>query len=113
MHSLGLGHGPMTAEHSMFAGTTQMAGMGAPPAHPAPQAAPSVMTGVEAVATSGAAFDKLWLQMTTHHQGAVTMARTELTDGANTEAKQLAQSIIDSQGKEITTITTLLANLGS
>ncbi|MEO3939026.1 DUF305 domain-containing protein [Dermatophilaceae bacterium Soc4.6] len=64
--------------------------------------------------TSGAAFDKLWLQlMTAHHQGAVAMARTELTDGANTEAKQLAQSIIDSQSKEITTMTTLLATLGS
>jgi len=65
-------------------------------------------------ATSGAAFDKRWLQMmTTHHQGAVAMARTELTDGANTEAKQLAQGIIDSQSKEITTMTTLLATLGS
>ncbi|MEO3939025.1 DUF6153 family protein [Dermatophilaceae bacterium Soc4.6] len=29
MHSLGLGHGPMSAGHSMSAGTTQMAGMGA------------------------------------------------------------------------------------
>ncbi len=65
-------------------------------------------------ATSGAAFDRLWLQMmTTHHQGAVAMAQTELTDGANTEAKQLAQSIIDSQSKEITTMTTLLDTLGS
>lgn len=65
-------------------------------------------------ATSGAAFDKLWLQMMVkHHQGAVAMARTELTDGANTEAKQLAQSIIDSQSTEITTMTTLLATLGS
>jgi uncharacterized protein (DUF305 family) len=64
--------------------------------------------------TSGAAFDRLWLQlMTKHHQGAVAMARTELTDGANTEAKQLAQSIIDSQSKEITTMTTLLGTLGS
>ncbi len=63
--------------------------------------------------TSGAAFDRLWLQlMTKHHQGAVAMARTELTDGANTEAKQLAQSIIDSQSKEITTMTTLLGTLG-
>ncbi|WP_295702792.1 DUF305 domain-containing protein [Lapillicoccus sp.] len=62
--------------------------------------------------TSGAAFDRLWLQlMTTHHQGAVAMARTELTEGANTDAKQLAQSIIDSQDKEITAITTLLGTL--
>lgn len=64
--------------------------------------------------TSGAAFDKLWLQMMVkHHQGAVAMARTELTDGANTQAKQLAQSIIDSQSTEITTMTTLLTTLGS
>lgn len=65
-------------------------------------------------ATSGAAFDKLWLQMMVkHHQGAVAMARTELTDGANTQAKQLAQSIIDSQSTEITTMTTLLTTLGN
>ena len=63
--------------------------------------------------TSGAAFDKLWLQMMVkHHQGAVTMARTELTDGANDEAKKLAQEIVDSQSKEITTMTALLGTLG-
>ncbi len=63
--------------------------------------------------TSGAAFDKLWLRMMVqHHQGAVAMAQTELTDGANTEAKQLAQSIIDGQSKEITTMTTLVGTLG-
>lgn len=50
MHSLGLGHGPM-AGHPMSAGTSQtsqMAAMDGTPAHPAPQAATSVMTEVTA-----------------------------------------------------------------
>lgn len=53
-------------------------------------------------AAKGPAFDRMWLQMMVqHHQGAVVMAKTELTEGANPEAKQLAQAIIDSQSKEI------------
>lgn len=50
----------------------------------------------------GAAFDQMWVQMMiAHHEGAVVMARTELAEGANPEAKQLAQAIIDSQSAEI------------
>ena len=52
---------------------------------------------------SGADFDRLWLQMMIkHHQGAVTMAKTELDKGSNAEAKALAQKIIDAQEAEIT-----------
>ena len=40
--------------------------------------------------------------MTRHHQGAVAMAKTELGKGASTEAKALAQKIIDAQQAEIT-----------
>jgi uncharacterized protein (DUF305 family) len=39
--------------------------------------------------------------MITHHEGAVAMAKDELAQGANPEAKQLAQAIIDSQSTEI------------
>ena len=53
-------------------------------------------------AARGSAFDRMWLQMmVTHHQGAVAMARTALAQGTNPDSKQLAQSIIDSQSKEI------------
>jgi uncharacterized protein (DUF305 family) len=51
---------------------------------------------------NGAEFDTLWLQsMIAHHQGAVEMSETELADGRNADAKQLAQSIIDAQQAEI------------
>lgn len=53
-------------------------------------------------AAKGPAFDQMWVQMMiAHHEGAVVMARTELAKGANPEAKQLAQAIIDSQSMEI------------
>ncbi|HET7739856.1 MAG TPA: DUF305 domain-containing protein, partial [Mycobacterium sp.] len=39
----------------------------------------------------GVEFDTLWLQsMIGHHEGAITMANTEIADGANTDAKALA-----------------------
>lgn len=50
----------------------------------------------------GSAFDKMWLQMMiAHHEGAITMAKQELADGQNAQAKALAQAIIDGQTKEI------------
>lgn len=51
---------------------------------------------------SGAEFDKLWLEsMIGHHQGAVEMAKAEITNGDNGDAKRLAQSIVDTQQAEI------------
>lgn len=62
--------------------------------------------------TTGAAFDRLWVQMMiTHHQGAITMARTELTRGENTGAKTLARSIVTSQSAQVTQLHTLLTTL--
>lgn len=61
---------------------------------------------------SGSAFDRMWLQMMTkHHQGAVAMAKTELTAGTNPESKQLAQSIIDSQNAELAQMKSILAGI--
>jgi uncharacterized protein (DUF305 family) len=61
----------------------------------------------------GAKFDRMWLaMMIQHHEGAITMARIELNNGANAEAKALAQAIIDQQSTEITTMNILLAQLG-
>jgi uncharacterized protein (DUF305 family) len=60
-------------------------------------------------AASGAAFDRLFLQMMiVHHQGAVADAQTELTEGNNQQAKELAQKIIDNQTPEITQMQQLL-----
>lgn len=55
---------------------------------------------------------KLYLtQMITHHQGAIDMARTELTSGENTDAKALAQSIVTSQQAQIDQMRSLLQTL--
>ena len=63
--------------------------------------------------SSGAAFDRLWLQMMVkHHEGAVAMAKTELAQGKFPEAKTLAQAVIDGQTKEIATMTAMLKTVG-
>jgi uncharacterized protein (DUF305 family) len=61
---------------------------------------------------TGPAFDRMFLQMMiTHHQGAITIARTaELPAGQNPDARQLAQRIIDTQQREITEMQTLLSS---
>ncbi|MFE3002635.1 DUF305 domain-containing protein [Nocardia sp. NPDC059246] len=65
------------------------------------------MTKLEGL--SGPDFDKLWMQMMIeHHQGAITMANTELAQGANAESKALAQSIVTAQQQEITQMNTML-----
>ncbi|WP_306360911.1 DUF305 domain-containing protein [Nocardia sp. CC227C] len=51
---------------------------------------------------SGDAFDEKWMtMMIEHHQGAIAMAETELAQGVNADAKQLAQAIITAQRTEI------------
>jgi uncharacterized protein (DUF305 family) len=50
----------------------------------------------------GAEFDTLWLQsMISHHEGAIEMAKAEIANGENVDAKSLAQTIIDTQQAEI------------
>ncbi|WP_237572819.1 DUF305 domain-containing protein [Mycolicibacterium lacusdiani] len=50
----------------------------------------------------GAEFDTLWLQsMIGHHEGAIAMANTEIADGANADAKDLAAEIVKTQQAEI------------
>lgn len=50
----------------------------------------------------GEKFDRAWLtMMIEHHEGAVTMARAELKDGENPQARELAQQILDAQEQEI------------
>ena len=61
---------------------------------------------------SGAAFDRMWVQMMIkHHEGAVAMATTEIQDGQDTAAKALAQQIITAQNTEIATMTQLLPTI--
>lgn len=66
------------------------------------------MTGLEQA--TDPTFQAMWLRMMIrHHQGAITMAKTELEDGRNEDAKKLAQSIIDGQQAEIDRMNQLLS----
>ena len=61
---------------------------------------------------SGADASRLFLeQMTVHHQGAIDMARTELTNGENAEAVALAEKIVSDQSSEIRLMADILATL--
>lgn len=63
---------------------------------------------------TGKDFDRMFLQMmTTHHQGAIEMAKTEQASGSNPQAIALAKSIEASQTAEVTEMGQMLQNLGS
>jgi uncharacterized protein (DUF305 family) len=50
----------------------------------------------------GAEFDKLWLEsMISHHQGAIEMAKAEIANGDNADAKSMAQNIVTTQEAEV------------
>lgn len=51
-------------------------------------------------------------QMRVHHVAAVAMARTELAQGKDAEARALAQAVIDTQQKEIAQIDSWLRRNG-
>lgn len=56
----------------------------------------------ELAGLSGPVFDARWAQaMIAHHNGAVAMANEVLADGINTDTKNLAETIIDTQQAEI------------
>ncbi|QNE18211.1 DUF305 domain-containing protein [Kribbella qitaiheensis] len=60
---------------------------------------------------TGPAFERTWLQMMIkHHQGAVTMAKTEQTTGKATAAIALAKKIETGQTAEIDTMQKLLVH---
>jgi uncharacterized protein (DUF305 family) len=60
----------------------------------------------------GAEASRLFLsQMIEHHQGAITMAQTEIDSGQFPQAITLARSIVSSQQQEITTMQGMLATL--
>jgi uncharacterized protein (DUF305 family) len=58
---------------------------------------------------SDMAFDKAFLQMMIkHHQGAITMAKTEQAQGQSAGAKAMAADIVSSQSAEITSMQKML-----
>lgn len=61
---------------------------------------------------TGTEFDRQFLtSMIAHHEGAVTMAQTELAQGTNPDALALAQKIINDQQAEIVKMTDMHASL--
>lgn len=76
---------------------------------------PGMMTAAQSAAffkLKGTELDKTFLTlMIAHHQGALEMSKTELTQGINPQAKALAQSITTSQTAEIATLKQLLTQL--
>ncbi len=88
------------------ASTTGMAGM------PGTASMPGMVTDQQMAqlnAATGPAFDRLFLQvMIVHDQGGVTMARTEMSDGLDSEATTLAQNIDDAQEYAIPVLQQLL-----
>ncbi|MFB6725808.1 DUF305 domain-containing protein [Kribbella sp. NPDC056345] len=76
---------------------------------------PGMMTEDELSAlgnAKGRQFDRQWAQlMIDHHQGAVTMAKTEQSTGKYPEAVALARKIQSDQTREIAALQQLLAKL--
>ena len=51
---------------------------------------------------TGTEFDRLWLEsMISHHQGAIEMAKSEIANGENVDAKTLANKVVTTQEAEI------------
>ena len=60
----------------------------------------TTMTKLESL--NGAEFDKLWLEsMISHHEGAIEIAKAEVANGDNVDAKALANKIVAAQEAEI------------
>jgi uncharacterized protein (DUF305 family) len=96
--------------------TTLLASFGKPaPSATMNHSMPGLMTSQQMTALqglSGAAFDKMWLQMMVeHHQGAIDMAQDELKGGANADVKAMAQSITTAQQGEIAKMQGMLAGM--
>lgn len=66
----------------------------------------------ELKAARGREFDRLFAEMMIeHHAGAIEMAQTQVAQGSDPEAQNLAQAIIDTQQREIDQMKRLLKRL--
>ena len=77
---------------------------------------PTMMTEAEMddlEKASGAELDKMFLEMMIrHHEGAIAMAETEVSDGEFPDAVELAKQVMQAQDAEIDEMKRLLAALG-
>jgi len=115
---------PTDAAHRMAGGDSMMADsqMSGPMAMLSPATGDTAATRDYKMATmtmmsgmpdySGNADVDFMKQMRVHHQAAIAMARTELVNGQNAQAKALAQAVVTAQASEIATIDAWLAANG-
>jgi uncharacterized protein (DUF305 family) len=103
------GHGDMPMPSG------DMSGHGSMPGMPGMTGMSGMMSEEDMTAlqnAQGVEASKLFLtQMITHHEGAITMAQTEIKDGQYPAAVELAKAIITAQQKEIDTMKGILATL--
>ncbi|GAB3297092.1 DUF305 domain-containing protein [Parasphingorhabdus pacifica] len=91
-------------------GLAEHTGHGDDHSNMAGMASPEELARLEA--SSGAEFDRLFLRlMTTHHEGAVTMATDVMTEGTDEQVHGMAQDVIASQTDEIVTMQRMLADM--
>lgn len=96
-----------------------LASWGAPTVAPTPMAMSGMSDGMmssedmdKLEQAGGKSASKLFLQqMVTHHTGAITMAKTELSGGNNPAAKTLAKKIVSAQTTEIDLMKLMLTQL--
>jgi uncharacterized protein (DUF305 family) len=87
-------------------GPGRMGGMHGMPGAMAPEQMDQLM------GAQGAGFDRMFLEMmTSHHNGAVEMARTEQAQGQNPQALELAETIEKDQTAEVERMRQILTSL--
>ena len=98
---------------------------GAPHKMTMPMAEPSTANGMDLMAAmtkmrsqmdsmkmSGNVDDDFAMMMRAHHQGAIDMAKAELSSGKDAELRKMAQKTIDDQTKEIAKLDKWIAKKG-
>ncbi len=94
-----MGHGPMSMGHGPADTDGASPGTGTMPG--------ADMTGLTGI--RGTAFDRMFLRMMIeHHEGAVSMAGTEIREGMYGPAREMAQNIQTGQTAEIQAMNTML-----
>jgi uncharacterized protein (DUF305 family) len=102
------GNPPMPMPSGGMPGHGEMPGMSGTPM--AGMMSDADMTALQNA--QGAEASKLFLtQMIEHHQGAITMAQTEIKDGQYPAAIEMAKAIVTAQQREIDTMNGILASL--
>ncbi|WP_435167075.1 DUF305 domain-containing protein [Falsirhodobacter sp. 1013] len=72
----------------------------------------TMMESMDGMTSSGNADADFLLMMIPHHQSAIDMAKVELEQGKDPETREIAETIIVTQEREIAEMKTMLQRLG-